>query len=102
MLKVPLRNYQVKEPLVAAMEGPCIVGGTEILQATDVRVAGEGATLGISEVRWSLFPMGGSTVRLRRQTRKRRRTKPGPRLWAGAAWVCARIPKHARQSICRR
>jgi enoyl-CoA hydratase len=62
-----LRNYKLTKPLIAAIEGPCIAGGTEILQATDIRVAGEGATFGISEVRWSLFPMGGSTVRLRRQ-----------------------------------
>ena len=62
-----LRNYQLKKPLVAAIEGPCIAGGTEILQSTDIRVAGEGATFGISEVRWGLFPLGGSTVRLRRQ-----------------------------------
>ena len=62
-----LRNYKLTKPLIAAIEGPCIAGGTEILQATDIRVAGEGATFGISEVRWSLFPMGGSTIRLRRQ-----------------------------------
>jgi enoyl-CoA hydratase len=62
-----LRNHQLKKPLVAAIEGPCIAGGTEILQATDIRVAGEGSTFGISEVRWGLFPLGGSTVRLRRQ-----------------------------------
>jgi len=62
-----LRNYQLKKPLVAAIDGPCIAGGTEILQSTDIRVAGEGATFGISEVRWGLFPLGGSTVRLRRQ-----------------------------------
>ncbi len=62
-----LRNYQLKKPLIAAIEGPCIAGGTEILQSTDIRVAGEGASFGISEVCWSLFPMGGSTVRLRRQ-----------------------------------
>ena len=62
-----LRNYQLKKPLVAAIEGPCIAGGTEILQATDIRVAGEGSTFGISEVRLGLFPLGGSTVRLRRQ-----------------------------------
>jgi enoyl-CoA hydratase len=30
-------------------------------------VAGEGARFGVSEVRWSLYPMGGSAVRLRRQ-----------------------------------
>jgi enoyl-CoA hydratase len=62
-----LRNYQLKKPLVAAIEGPCIAGGTEILQSTDIRIAGEGSTFGISEVRWGLFPLGGSTVRLRRQ-----------------------------------
>jgi enoyl-CoA hydratase len=30
-------------------------------------VAGEGATFGVAEVRRGLFPLGGSTVRLRRQ-----------------------------------
>jgi len=49
------------------VEGPAIAGGTEILQATDIRVAGEGARFGVSEVRWGLFPLGASTVRLRRQ-----------------------------------
>lgn len=62
-----LRNYRITKPLIAAVEGPCIAGGTEIIQATDIRIAGESATFGISEVRWGLFPMGGSTVRLRRQ-----------------------------------
>jgi enoyl-CoA hydratase len=62
-----LRNHQLTKPLVAAVEGYAIAGGTEILQATDIRIAGESAKLGISEVRWGLFPMGGSTVRLRRQ-----------------------------------
>ena len=41
--------------------------GTEILQQTDIRIAGESARFGVSEVRWSLYPMGGSAVRLRRQ-----------------------------------
>ena len=62
-----LRNHRLATPLIAAIEGPCIAGGTEILQATDIRIAAESAKFGISEVRWSLFPMGGSTVRLRRQ-----------------------------------
>ena len=44
-----------------------MAGGTEILQATDIRVAGKGATFGIFEARRGLFPLGGSTVRLRRQ-----------------------------------
>ncbi|MER7699288.1 enoyl-CoA hydratase-related protein [Streptomyces sp. NPDC096095] len=49
------------------MEGPCVAGGTEILQGTDIRVAGAGATFGLFEVRRGLFPIGGSTVRLPRQ-----------------------------------
>jgi len=62
-----LRHRRFSKPLVAAVEGACIAGGTEILQSTDIRVAGRGARFGISEVRWGLFPLGGSTVRLRRQ-----------------------------------
>ncbi len=65
--KALLRSYRPTKPIVAAVEGVAIAGGTEILQATEVRVAGESARFGVSEVRWSLYPMGGSAVRLRRQ-----------------------------------
>ncbi|MFI5395305.1 MAG: crotonase/enoyl-CoA hydratase family protein [Candidatus Binatia bacterium] len=62
-----LRNFEVCKPIIAAVKGFCVAGGTEILQATDIRVAAEGAQFAIAEVKWSLFPMGGSTVRLARQ-----------------------------------
>jgi enoyl-CoA hydratase len=62
-----LRSYRTAKPLVAAIEGDCIAGGVEILQGTDIRVAGEGSRFGISEARWGLFPQGGSTTRLVRQ-----------------------------------
>jgi enoyl-CoA hydratase len=62
-----LRNRQLKKPLIAAVEGYCVAGGTEILQATDIRVAGEGSTFGVTEAKWSLYPQGGSVIRLRRQ-----------------------------------
>jgi enoyl-CoA hydratase len=65
--KALLRHYQLRKPLIAAVEGWAVAGGTEILQATDIRVAGEGAKFGIFEARRGLFPLGGSTVRLRRQ-----------------------------------
>ncbi len=65
--KALLRSYRLKKPLVAAVEGTAVGGGTEILQATDVRVASESAKFGLTEARWGLFPLGGSTVRLRRQ-----------------------------------
>ena len=62
-----LRHHRLKKPLIAAIEGTAIAGGAEIVQATDTRVAGAGAKFGISEAKWALFPLGGSTVRLRRQ-----------------------------------
>jgi enoyl-CoA hydratase len=65
--KAFLRHRTLKKPLIAAVEGYAIAGGMEILQATDIRIAGASAKFGVSEVRWGLFPLGGSTVRLRRQ-----------------------------------
>lgn len=62
-----LKGRRLTKPLVAAVEGPAVAGGTEILQATDVRVAAAGARFGVSEARWGLFPLGGSAVRLVRQ-----------------------------------
>ena len=65
--KALFRHYRPTKPIVAAVEGVAIAGGTEILQAMEIRVAGESARFGVSEVRWSLYPMGGSAVRLPRQ-----------------------------------
>jgi enoyl-CoA hydratase len=65
--KALLRHYRPTKPLIAAVEGYALAGGTEILQATELRVAGESAVFGITEVARGLFPLGGSTVRLRRQ-----------------------------------
>lgn len=62
-----LRNRQLTKPLIAAVEGYCVAGGTEILQASDIRVAGEGSVFGVTEAKWSLYPQGGSVIRLRRQ-----------------------------------
>jgi enoyl-CoA hydratase len=62
-----MRSYDLAKPLIAAVRGYCIAGGSEILQCTDIRVAATTARFAIAEVRHSLFPMGGSTVRLPRQ-----------------------------------
>ncbi|MDO3650548.1 crotonase/enoyl-CoA hydratase family protein [Nocardia mangyaensis] len=62
-----LKGRRLSKPLIAAVEGPAIAGGTEILQGTDLRVAAESAKFGVSEARWGLFPLGGSAVRLARQ-----------------------------------
>ncbi|AXT84346.1 enoyl-CoA hydratase [Aeromicrobium sp. A1-2] len=66
-IKPLLKGFRLTKPLIAAVEGPAIAGGTEILQATDIRVAGESARFGVSEPRWGLYPLGGSAVRLPRQ-----------------------------------
>jgi enoyl-CoA hydratase len=62
-----LRNFEVVKPIIAAVKGFCVAGGTEILQTTDIRVAADDARFAIAEVKRGLFPMGGSTVRLVRQ-----------------------------------
>jgi enoyl-CoA hydratase len=67
VIKSLLKGFRLIKPLIAAVEGPAVAGGTEILQGTDIRVAGESAKFGVSEARWSLYPMGGSAVRLIRQ-----------------------------------
>src|SRR3954469_6845813 len=60
-------KFLVTKPVVAAIRGICVAGGTELLQATDIRIASEDARFGLPEPRWALFPAGGSTVRLARQ-----------------------------------
>ncbi|WP_371539852.1 crotonase/enoyl-CoA hydratase family protein [Streptomyces sp. NBC_00466] len=65
--KAMLRHHRPRKPVIAAVEGYCVAGGTEILQGTDIRVGAESATFGLFEVKRGLFPIGGSTVRLQRQ-----------------------------------
>jgi len=65
--KALLRDYRLTKPLIAAVEGYAVAGGSEILQGTDIRVAGEGATFGVWEAKRGLFPLGGSACRLPRQ-----------------------------------
>ncbi len=62
-----LRHNQPMKPVLMAVEGYALAGGTEILQGTDIRVAAEDAIFGVTECKRGLFPLGGSTVRLRRQ-----------------------------------
>lgn len=62
-----LKTYRPTKPVIAAIEGNALAGGTEILQGTDIRVAADNATFGVTEVQRGLFPMAGSTVRLPQQ-----------------------------------
>ena len=65
--KALLRNYEVTKPIISAIKGYCVAGGTEIIQVTDIRVASDDAEFGLAEVKRGLFPVGGSSVRLPRQ-----------------------------------
>lgn len=65
--KALLRDHRLTKPLIAAVEGYAVAGGTEMLQGTDIRIAAEGATFGVWEAKRGLFPLGGSAVRLPRQ-----------------------------------
>jgi enoyl-CoA hydratase len=59
-----LRNFDTEKPVIAAINGHAIAGGMEIVQGTDIRVAVPAAKFGVQEVKWAIFPAGGSTVRL--------------------------------------
>jgi enoyl-CoA hydratase len=62
-----LKNYPIYKPIISAINGFCLAGGTELIQGTDIRIATEQATFGLAEPRLGLFPAAGSTVRLPRQ-----------------------------------
>jgi enoyl-CoA hydratase len=59
-----LRNFDTEKPIIAAINGHAIAGGMEMVQGTDIRVACPAAKFGVQEVKWAIFPAGGSTVRL--------------------------------------
>ena len=62
-----LKEHRPTKPVIAAVEGVAIAGGSEILQGTDIRVAAETAIFGVWEAKRGLFPLGGSACRLPRQ-----------------------------------
>ena len=62
-----LRPFELYKPVIAAINGHALAGGTEILQSTDIRIASSNATFGLTEVQRGLVPGGGSMVRLTRQ-----------------------------------
>ena len=62
-----LKSRTYTKPIVAAVNGDCVAGGLELLLSTDVRAAAPHARFGLPEVRWSIYPFGGATVKLVQQ-----------------------------------
>jgi len=62
-----LKQRPYPKPIIAAVNGDCIGGGVELLLSADVRAAAPHARFGLPEVRWSIYPFGGATVKLVQQ-----------------------------------
>jgi len=62
-----LKNDAYSKPIIAAINGDCIGGGLELVLATDIRAAVPRARFGLTEVKWSIYPFGGSTIKLIQQ-----------------------------------
>ena len=62
-----LKDTPFAKPIVAAINGDCVGGGLELLLSTDIRAAIPEARFGLPEVRWSIYPFGGATVKLAQQ-----------------------------------
>ena len=65
--RVMLKDQPLCKPVIAAVNGRALGGGTELLQATDIRIAAEHAEFALPEPRSGVVPGAGSMVRLTRQ-----------------------------------
>ena len=79
----------LKAPTVTAINGLCLGGGFEVALATDYRVLGDQAKVGLPEVKLGIFPGWGGTIRL-------------PRLIGvdnANEWICAGVEKRADAAL---
>jgi enoyl-CoA hydratase/carnithine racemase len=61
------RGLEVWKPIIAAVNGHCLGGGTTLLFATDIRIAVPHATFNLAEVKRGLVPGNGGTQRVMSQ-----------------------------------
>jgi enoyl-CoA hydratase len=54
------------QPILAAIRGYALGGGLELALACDIRIAGDDAVLGLTEINLAIIPGGGGTQRLPR------------------------------------
>ena len=62
-----LKADAYSKPIIAAVNGDCVGGGLELMLSTDIRAAAPKARFGLTEVKWSIYPFGGSTTKLIQQ-----------------------------------
>jgi enoyl-CoA hydratase/carnithine racemase len=62
-----LKTDAYSKPIIAAVNGDCVGGGLELMLASDIRAAAPNARFGLTEVKWSIYPFGGSTTKLIQQ-----------------------------------
>jgi E-phenylitaconyl-CoA hydratase len=58
------RGIELWKPVIAAVNGYCLGGGVTLLLATDIRIASETATFGLSEVKRGIIAANGGTQRV--------------------------------------
>ncbi len=56
----------LNKPVIAAVNGVALGGGTELALASDIRIASRNATMGLTETRLAIIPGAGGTQRLPR------------------------------------
>lgn len=62
-----LKVSTYSKPIIAAINGDCAGGGVELLLSADIRIASPHARFGLPEVKWSIYPFGGATIKLVQQ-----------------------------------
>lgn len=70
-------QHWVPLPVVAAVNGPAMGGGTELVLASDLAVAADTARFGLPEVRRGLYAAAGGVLRLPRQVPLKRALELG-------------------------
>lgn len=63
-LLTSIQNFS--KPVIAAVNGIALGGGTELALASDIRIAAATAVMGLTETRLAIIPGGGGTQRLPR------------------------------------
>jgi enoyl-CoA hydratase/carnithine racemase len=57
---------QLNKPVITAINGIALGGGTELALASDIRIASENSSMGLTETRLAVIPGAGGTQRLPR------------------------------------